>query len=353
MARTKRIWNAALALALFVSAAALVLVWGPSAAQTTGPGAGPASFLLPEEQRVIDIVKRVAPTVVGVTVADAKGRQTGAGSGIIVTSSGDILTNNHVVSGASKISVTLADGREMQAESLGGDPIVDLAVIRIDATDLPVAPLGDSDNLEVGQIAIAVGNPYGFERTVTVGVISALQRNIPGGGAALTDLIQTDAKIYPGNSGGPLVDSQGEVIGINTVVVGGKTGVLGFAIPINTARDVMQDVLRVGHVIVPWIGVSYGDITEEIAGVFGLPVNEGIIVARVEEDSPAAIAGIQKGDIIVEVEGSKIADSGDLQKVLRNKDVGDTLNVKVIRKDKPRSFTLTLQEMPKRLRGGG
>ena len=151
----------------------------------------------------------------------------------------------------------------------------------------------------------------------------------------------------------PLVDSQGEVIGINTVVVGGKTGVLGFAIPINTARDVMQDVLRVGHVIVPWIGVSYGDITEEIAGVFGLPVNEGIIVARVEEDSPAAIAGIQKGDIIVEVEGSKIADSGDLQKVLRNKDVGDTLNVKVIRKDKPRSFTLTLQEMPKRLRGGG
>ena len=353
MARTGRIWNAALAFALIVCATALVLVWKPSDAQSNRSGAGPASFLLPEEQRVIDIVKRVAPTVVGVAVLDAKGRQSGAGSGIIVGADGDILTNNHVVSGASKIVVTLADGREMEAQSLGGDPIVDLAVIRIDAADLPVAALGDSDNLQVGQIAIAVGNPYGFERTVTVGVISALQRSIPGGGAALTDLIQTDAKIYPGNSGGPLVDSRGEVVGINTAVVGGRTGVLGFAIPINTARDVMQEVLTLGRVVVPWIGISYGDITEEIAGLFGLPVNQGIIVAKVEEDSPAAIAGIQKGDIIVEVEGNKITGGGDLQKVLRDKDAGDTITIKAIRKNKPRSFTLTLQEMPKSLKGGG
>ncbi len=353
MAGSRRTWNAALAVALFICAIALVFIWGPSAAQPVPPGSGPAAYLLPEEQRLIDIVKRVAPTVVGVAVVDAKGNRAGAGSGIIVSPTGDILTNNHVVRGASKISVSLADGREMEARSLGGDPTLDLAVIRIDAADLPVAPLGDSDNLQVGQMAIAVGNPYGFERTVTVGVISALQRNIPGGGAALMDLIQTDAEIYPGNSGGPLIDSQGDVIGINTAVVGGETGVLGFAIPINTARDVMQDVLRVGHVIVPWIGISYGDITKEIAEVFGLPVHEGIIVAKVEEDSPAAIAGIQKGDIIVEVEGTKITDGGDLQKVLRNKDVGDTLNIKVMRKDKTRSFTITLQEMPKRLRGGG
>ena len=197
---------------------------------------------------------------------------------------------------------------------MGGDPIVDLAVIKVDAQNLPVAKFGDSDNLQVGQTAIAIGNPYGFDRTVTVGVVSALRRNIPGGGSALSDLIQTDAQIYPGNSGGPLVDSRGYVIGINTAVVGSRSGGLGFAIPINTARHVMSEVVKIGHVVVPWIGISYGDITDQIAKVFNLPTKEGIIIAQVENNSPASLAGLQKGDIIVEADGQKIADGGDLQK---------------------------------------
>lgn len=343
--------DAALGAAVLVILLLAALVFGPSGAQTpAGPGAGPSGFLLEEEQRIIDIVNRLSPTVVAVTELDNSGEAVAEGSGIIITSNGEILTNNHVVSGAKKLQVTLADGRDFNAKNLGGDPIVDLAVVKINANNLPVAPLGDSDNLQVGQVAIAIGNPYGFERTVTVGVVSALRRTIPGGGASLENLIQTDAEIYPGNSGGPLVDSRGNVIGINTAVVGGRAGSLGFAIPINEARKIVEQVARVGRVVVPWIGIQYGDITEQIAQVFSLPVKYGIIVADVEKGSPAALAGIQKGDIIVEVEGKKIEDGGDLQRVLRDKSVGDKLNMVGIRNGKRRTFTITLQELPAQMR---
>jgi serine protease Do len=321
------------------------------AQEPAGTGAGPTGVLLNEELRIIDIGKRISPTVVAVTSYDKDGSKLGLASGIIVTPDGEVLTNNHVVSEGSKLKVTLADGRVLDGKNLGGDPLIDLAIIRIPATDLPTAPLGDSDRLQVGQTAIAIGNPYGFERTVTVGVVSALGRSIPGGGASLSNLIQTDAKIYPGNSGGPLLDSGGRVIGVNTAVVGGDAGVLGFAIPINTARRVMDDVRRVGHVRVPWMGVSYSDITSEIASAFRLPIKQGIIVAEVEKGGPSALAGIRKGDIIVEVDGKKIADGGDLQKILQSKDVGDKMEVTVYRDGKRQKITVNLQEMPMRLRG--
>ena len=163
---------------------------------------------------------------------------------------------------------------------------------------------------------------------------------------SLSNLIQTDARIYPGNSGGPLLNSQGQVIGVNTAVVEGTAGSLGFAIPINTARDIMSDVRRLGHVVVPWIGISFGDITPEIAGVFGLPAKEGVIVAQVEANSPAAKSVIRKGDIIVEVDGRKVTSGGDLQKEVRTKHVGDKVNLKAYRDGKPMNFTIVIGEMP-------
>lgn len=331
-----------------------LVIWpafAPIDAQTpAGTGAGPTGVLLNEEVRIIGIVKRIAPAVVSVTSYRASGKE-GLASGFIVSPNGDILTNNHVVSGANRLVVTLADGRELDAKSLGGDPLIDVAVIKVNATGLPTAPLGDSDTLQVGQAAIAIGNPYGFERTVTVGVVSALGRSIPGGGASLSNLIQTDAKIYPGNSGGPLLDSSGQVIGVNTAVVGGDVGVLGFAIPINRARRAMSDVRTYGRVRTPWMGISYGDITPEIAKVFRLPTNEGVLVADVEPNGPAAIAGIAKGDIIVGVDGKKVSDGGDLQRAMQSKNVGDKIEVTIIRGGKRQKMSVTLQEMPMRLRG--
>lgn len=340
-----------LAALLITFVAVTAFVYMPSTAQTpAGSGAGPTGMLLNEEVRMIDIVKRISPAVVAVRSYKSNGDK-GLASGIIVSSDGEILTNNHVVSNATKLQVTLADGRELTAKNLGGDPLIDLAIIKIPATGLQTAVFGDSDRLQVGQTAIAIGNPYGFERTVTVGVVSALGRSIPGGGASLTNLIQTDAKIYPGNSGGPLLDSSGKVIGVNTVVVGGEVGVLGFAIPVNMAKRVMDDVKRVGHVQVPWLGISYGDMTDQIAKAFKLPVKQGIIVAGVEKNGPAALAGISKGDIIVEVDGKKIADGGDLQKVLQSKNVGDSLDLTALRDGKRRTVAIKLQEMPMNLRG--
>lgn len=327
---------------LYITAGATAL------AQTTPAGRGAGPPLLNEEQRIIDIVRNISPTVVAVTNVQ-NGKPAGLGSGVIITSDGQILTNNHVISGAEKLTVTLADGTDVPAKSLGGDPLLDLAVIKIDKAGLATAPLGDSDALQVGQIAIAIGSPYGFERTVTMGLVSALGRNIPGGGASLENLIQTDARIYPGNSGGPLLDSAGRVIGINTAVVGGQAGTLGFAIPINTARDIMQEVVRYGRIIVPWMGISYGEITPEVASVFGLPVKQGLIVASVEPNSPAASAGLRKGDIIVQANGTTVTGSGDLQKIIRNKKVGDTVTLRAYRNGQQRQFIVKLGEMPSRL----
>ncbi|MCL5104505.1 MAG: trypsin-like peptidase domain-containing protein [Armatimonadetes bacterium] len=322
--------------------------WAQSAPSDTGRG--PAAFLLPQERQIIDIVKRVSATVVAVTTYGEDGKPDGVGSGVIVSRDGDVLTNNHVISGVTEVKVTLADGRELPATSLGGDPSVDLAFVKINANNLPVAPLGDSDYLQVGQIAIAIGNPYGFERTVSVGVVSALRRSIPDSDESLQNLIQTDAQISPGNSGGPLVDSRGQVIGINTAVVAGRSGALGFAIPINTARDIMRQVRAQGRIIIPWIGISYGEINPQIAREFGLAVKQGLIIAGVEKGGPAAEAGLRRGDIITSVDGKNITASGDLRKAIRAKSVGSQVSIEAIRDGKPRNFVVTIREMPARLR---
>lgn len=311
-----------------------------------GTGRGGAPLLLSSETAIVDLVRNVGPTVVAIQSTSTEG--TAFGSGVIVRPEGYILTNNHVIEGGGPVTVTLADGREVSARRMGGDPRVDLAVLKVDAGRLRAVPIGDSDTLQVGQIAVAIGNPYGFERTVTVGVVSALNRSIPGGGSALTNLIQTDAEINPGNSGGPLLDSRGQVIGINTAAVTGQRGVggLGFAVPINTAQRVISSVLEFGRVIVPWIGTAYGDVTPEMASAFGLPVEHGVIVAEVVTNSPAAKAGIRRGDIIIRVNNTNIEDGGDLQRVFRDKTVGDTMNITLIRSNREVRVRVTLEEMP-------
>ncbi|HPP73559.1 MAG TPA: trypsin-like peptidase domain-containing protein [Armatimonadota bacterium] len=345
------------AIVILIAAAVLGVVFvtasltsRPTDAQTTTPtpptGAGPAAVLLDQENRIVNIVERISPAVVTVLTGNSGAEPRSTGSGVIVSRDGLILTNNHVISGADVIRVRLATGREVTARNLGGDPSADLAVLRVNAQNLPVAPIGDSDSLKVGQVAIAIGSPYGFESTVTVGVISALDRAIPGGGSALSGLIQTDAQIYPGNSGGPLVNSSGQVIGINTAVVGGSVGVLGFAIPIKTAEDIIEQVVTQGRVIVPWIGIAYISLTEEIASQFNLPVNQGIIVREVQPDSPAARAGLQTGDIITRIEGRQITGASDLQREIRRKNVGDRMTFTVRRDGSTRTITVTLAERP-------
>ena len=212
-------------------------------------------------------------------------------------------------------------------------------MVRVDAPNAPVAPLGDSDRLEVGQKAIAIGNPMGLERTVTTGVVSAINRSPRG--IALDGLIQTDAAISPGNSGGPLLDSRGRVIGINTAVLRapGAQG-LGFAIPINLAQNVVEQILMTGHVVRAFLGVEYRDVEEEMSEQFRLPVRDGIVVSAVSPDTPAARAGIERGDIITRVDDTPIKQGGDLRRVLRERRPGDTVRITVVRLDGD-SHTLT------------
>lgn len=306
-----------------------------------------------EETNTIQVAKTVGPSVVSVVnlqtqPGGGQPQRTGLGSGIIVSKDGLIITNAHVVEDASRVDVVLVGEKTLTAKVLGADPRIDIAILRVPGQDLPIVSFGDSDKVQAGQQAIAIGNPLGFERTVTMGVISALNRAIPGGGASLRDLIQTDAAINPGNSGGPLLDSCGRVIGINTAVVGtdmGATG-LGFAVPINTARRALQDVLQTGRIAVPWIGIAYTEITNELARAFSLPVSQGLVVGSVAPGSPAAAAGIRKGDIIIEVNGKKVEDAGTLQELIRNASVGTSIRLTVLRDGSRRTIPVTLGELP-------
>jgi S1-C subfamily serine protease len=229
----------------------------------------------------------------------------------------------------------------------GSDPSIDVAVVRIAITDAPVAPIGDSDRLEVGQDAIAIGNPLGLERTVTSGVVSAINRSPRG--IALGGLIQTDAAISPGNSGGPLLDSRGRVIGINTAVLSapGASG-LGFAIPINLANDVVEQVLTTGRVRRVYVGIGYADVGPELASQFSLPVREGVIVGEVAPRSPAAAGGVRVQDIIVGANGQRVASGGDLQRVLRRLAPGDVVRLDVVRPDGRATLSVRLGEAPQR-----
>ena len=292
-----------------------------------------------DEATVIRVARAITPTVVSVT------QDEGSGSGIIVDKSGVVLTNAHVVGDSRTVGVGLADGRTLTGQVLGRDPTIDVAVVRVSAQNLPVAPLGDSDKLEVGQSAIAIGNPLGLERTVTSGVVSAVNRNPRG--IALDGLIQTDAAISPGNSGGPLVDSRGQVIGINTAVLSGAgASGLGFAVPINLANDVVRQVLTTGRITRSYLGISFADIEPELARQFGLPVKEGIIVGRVEAGSPAARAGLRPQDIIVRANDTAIASGGDLRRVLRSLSPGTTVRLEIVRPDGRSTVQVRLGEAP-------
>ncbi|MDQ3557136.1 MAG: trypsin-like peptidase domain-containing protein [Gemmatimonadota bacterium] len=295
-----------------------------------------------EERTVIQVARQATPAVVSVST----GR--GSGSGVIIRQDGVILTNAHVVGNAQVVQIGLADGRRLQGRVLGRDPTVDIAVVRIAASSLPVAPIADSDRLEVGQAAIAIGNPLGLERTVTTGIVSAINRELRGLGA--DGLIQTDAAINSGNSGGPLLDSGGRVIGINTAVLGldprqPATG-LGFAVPINLANDVAQQLLTTGRVQRAFLGIDYRDIEAELAAQFRLPVREGIIVTAVVQGTPAAAAGLGPGDIITRIGNTPITRGGDLRRLLRELPPGSVVNVQVVRPSGTSTLRARLGQSP-------
>src|SRR6058998_426719 len=305
----------------------------------------------PQSTGVPAVVAKVRPAVVNIATRqlsyDALLRPVpaqGIGSGVIFDARGYVLTNNHVVEHAQQIRVTLPDGRAFPGKLVGADPLTDLAVVKIDGRDLPAARLGDSSKLEVGETVIAIGNPLGLEGgpTVTVGVVSAVARSIEEpGGAGLYDLVQTDAAINPGNSGGPLVRMAGDVIGINTAIIQQAQGI-GFAISINSAKPIVQELLAHGRVVIGIVPVS---VTPQIASAYDLPVDHGVLVARLDPRGPAARAGVRAGDIIVAVAGHPVKSLGELRVAIGQHKIGETVDLAVRRAKTSVTLKVTLAEM--------
>lgn len=273
-------------------------------------------------------------------------RQKSLGSGFIIDRDGSILTNNHVVENAEKIVVRLADEREFEAKVIGKDSKTDIAVIKIDARgNFPVPPLGDSDQLEVGEWVMAIGNPFGLDNTVTAGIVSAKGRHI--GAGPYDNFIQTDASINPGNSGGPLINLRGEVVGINTAIFsqsGGNIGI-GFATPINLAKEVLLQLKSKGKVTRGWLGVVIQRVTPEIAESFGLDKAQGGLVAKLSKDGPAERAGVKIGDVIVEFDGKEIKESNDLPIIVARTSVDKKVRVKLLRDKKEVTLTVAVGEL--------
>jgi serine protease Do len=265
------------------------------------------------------------------------------GSGFIISDDGYILTNYHVIAGADEIKVKLSDSREFKAVLKGGDEKLDLALLKIDAKDhLPVALLGDSDALEVGEWVMAIGNPFGLGQTVTAGIVSAKGRVI--GSGPYDDFIQTDASINPGNSGGPLFNSNGEVVGINTAIVAGGQGI-GFAIPVNMAKEILPQLKEKGKVTRGWFGVVVQAVTPELAQSFGLSERKGVLVSQVVKDSPAEKAGLKSGDIILEFAGKPIHEMQELPRIAANMPAGKKAVVKILRNGKIEEKTVLIEQM--------
>ena len=266
-------------------------------------------------------------------------------SGVIVDAKGYILTNNHVIENAREITVRLSDSRKFSATLVGRDPKTDLAVLKVEApAPLPTAALADSDRLRVGQWAIAIGNPFGLDRTVTVGIISATARNRVGV-TTYENFIQTDASINPGNSGGPLLNLDGKVIGINTAIVAAGQGI-GFAIPINEAKAVMAQLIARGRVVRGWLGVVIQDLTADLAASFGVREREGVLVAEVMKDGPAEVAGLRAGDVVVEVNGAPVRDVPDLQRRVAALAPGERVRMTIVRDGARQPATVVIAEMP-------
>lgn len=269
----------------------------------------------------------------------------GNGSGVIVDSKGYILTNYHVVTSASKITVTLNDGRKCPGHVVGQDRFSDLAVVKIDCDNLQPAVLGDSQKLRPGEWVIAVGSPLGFDHTVTLGIISAISRRVPDINSNV-DFIQTDAAINPGNSGGPLVNLRGEVVGINTAI-SARGQNIGFAVPVNVAKQVTDALIAHGKITRPWIGISMTDLTPELAKSLGLPTNtQGVVVAQVLPQSPSAQAGFRQGDILQRVDGMKIKSSKAVQEYVRQKPVNSNMAFQVLRDGQMMALQVHTAQLP-------
>jgi S1-C subfamily serine protease len=320
--------------------------------RASGPVDSDASLLDAYSSAVTSAVEHIRPSVVHIEVHQKAGRtrsgeereRQGGGSGFVFTPDGLILTNSHVVHEAARIAVTLADSRRMPAALIGEDPASDLAVIRVDEPGLAPAILGDSQKLRVGQIAIAIGAPYGFQSTVTAGVVSALGRSLRSySGRLIDDVIQTDAALNPGNSGGPLVDSKGHVIGVNTATILPAQGIC-FAIGINTAKFVASRLLRDGRIRRSYVGISGQTVPvhRRVVRFYDLPRETGALVLSVEEKSPAKRAGLREGDIILALEGQPVAGVDDLHRLLTEVRVGVSSPITVLRGTEK----LTLSVMP-------
>ncbi|MEA3485327.1 MAG: trypsin-like peptidase domain-containing protein, partial [Candidatus Aerophobetes bacterium] len=307
------------------------------------------------QKTVIKVSEKVTPAVVNIStvriVADFflnPVPQQGLGSGVIFDPEGYILTNEHVVHEAEEIKVILPDGREFEGEPIGSDPVTDLAVVKIKSGNLPVAKLGDSKKIKVGEFCIAIGNPFGLQSTVTFGVISAADRSIrvePE--KVLENLIQTDAAINPGNSGGALINLKGEVIGINTAIIPYAQGI-GFAIPVNTAKEIVGKLIKYGRVIRPWLGIYYLSITPQLASRFKLPVEYGIYIVSVAFGGPAHKAGLTEGDIIIKFNNQELKASEDLKSVLSKARIGEKVSLTILRGGKLKAIQLTLEERPEK-----
>lgn len=269
----------------------------------------------------------------------------GKGSGFIVDESGHILTNNHVVEDADKITVTMMDGRKFDATVVGTDKAFDLAIIKIDASDLHALPLGDSDAANVGEWVIAIGNPHGFEHTVTTGIISGKNREVRAADVNFRGFMQTDAAINPGNSGGPLIDIEGNVVGINTAIVPYAQGI-GFAVPINMAKQIMDELIKHGSVRRGYLGIVLQNLTEDFADAYDIPFKDGAVVSDVTEGSAGAKAGFRAGDVIVEIDGKKIKNSQDVVDEISGKRTGQKTTITVYRDGRQRDLTATLDERP-------
>jgi len=309
-----------------------------------------------DENAVLDTIERVSRSTVNISTVKLVHNIfyqavpiAGMGSGTIIDSSGLILTNNHVVGGAQKINVTLSTGEVLEGTIVGSCAIHDIAVVKIKGNErsFQAAELGDSDKIRVGQRVYAIGNPFGLAGgpSVTSGVISAINRTIESESGLIENLVQTDASINPGNSGGPLVDVTGKVIAINAAIIPFAQGI-GFAIPVNSAKACTEEIVTVGAHKKPWLGIVGLSLTREIARYYGLPVDQGVLVTRVAEGSPAKSVGLAEGDIIVKVGDVGTPRIEDLVKEIQKLRVGDVISVTAVRNEKEHMFRLTLSESP-------
>ncbi len=348
-----------------------------SSASATNNATEPASLagragapLAATSNSIVEMVERVGPAVVAIdTLSTGEGPMSGSpmrgfsfssgqpvrrgqGSGFVIDGAKRLaVTNNHVVENASRIRVNMPDGRTYTARVVGADPIGDIALLRLEGTGtLPQVALADSDRLQIGQVAVAIGNPLGFRNTVTQGVLSAIGRQLPEGqvaGIPLDDLIQTDAAINPGNSGGPLLDASGRVVGMNTAIVPQAQG-LGFAVASNTIRRAVAQIQQTGRVIRPWIGVSLVDLTPEVARELNLTAGQeqGVVVMGARAGDPAAEAGLIRGDVVTRAGGQAVRSSTDLRRAVSGVTPGNRLKLEGIRDGKPQTWDVKVGEMP-------